>query len=50
MADISNYELLTDDELADVVETLANGQENPTRGIVLLEAARRLRDRGDSDG
>ncbi len=49
MVDVRKYDQLTDDQLADVLETLAKGQENPTRGVVLLEAARRLRVGGDGD-
>jgi len=43
MPDISNYSALTDEQLANILETLADGQDNPSRGVLLLEAARRLR-------
>lgn len=49
MPNLNDYERLTDDELAEVVETIAKGQENPTRGVILLEAAHRLRRRQEGD-
>jgi hypothetical protein len=45
MPDISNYAALTDEQLADILEQLGETHENPHRGILLLEAARRLRER-----
>jgi hypothetical protein len=43
MPDISNYSALSDEQLAEILETLADAQDNPSRGVMLLEAARRLR-------
>lgn len=47
MPDISNYTALTNSQLADILESLGETHENPHRGVLLLEAARRLRDCGD---
>jgi len=49
MPDISNYTALSDKQLADILETLSEGQVNDHRGIILLEAARRLRGAPDHD-